>query len=572
MELTCRMRGQALLILLFTLFCHGLLAQIKSNNVLIPTSSNSANTLSVQLRSLNELGSFYTSKDPDSAFYYAKLALDEAADQNDDYNYALAEKTMGEVFYLQGAYDNAISFLTDALRKFEGLNKRVEFARTKLSLGAAYQFHDLWEEALKEFHDARDLFLSLNDSSGLAETYGVIGHYYEKTAQADSGFIYQDKALAIYQSLQDERGLAIIYDNIGSIHEDLGDFKKAYSYFLLSAKYDSLSNNWPVLVNTLNNLGDTYRKRGQLNESVAYTNKALFLADSLNLNYEVLSAYHDLAKVYRAHGEANLALTYYDSAYEFSQSLFNSQIAGQIANFQTLYETQEKQRAIEQLEASQKIEKQTRTTMIIGSVTLIGFVALIAFQERKRRNKATEALKAQTALSDERFKNIELEQKALKAELENKKLREEQFYLEIEARSQDLTTKTLHIIQKNRLLNDLRDQINKLQRETKMKTEAVSKLTRSIDKGFQFDREWEQFQDSFDHVHDDFSHRIKKEFTQLTDSEIRLAALIRMGIASKDIATILGISTDSLRVARYRLKKKINPKGSQKLKEFLVEY
>lgn len=547
-------------------------AQIKSNNVLIPTSSNSANTLSVQLRSLNDLGSFYSSSDPDSAFYYAKLAMDEALEQDDQQNYAIAKRTIGEIFYLQGAYDNAISYLTDALQTFEQLNDKAETAQTLLALGAAYQFHDLWDKALLEYHQAKYLFQVLSDSSGLAETYGVIGHYYEKTANADSGFYYQEKALKIYQSLNDSRGLAIIYDNIGSIHEDLGDFEKAYDYFMLSAKYDSICNNLPALVNTLNNIGDTYRKRGIVAESVYFTTKALNLADSLNLNYEILSAYHDLAKIYRATGDETLALTYYDSAYEFSQNLFNSQIAGQIANFQTLYETQEKEQAIVRLEAEQRISRQTRNSMIVGSMGLLFFVTLVAIQERKRRNKATEALSAQKALSDAKIQNIELEQKALQTQLENKRLKEEQFYLELEARSQDLTTKTLHIIQKNRLLKDLREQIGQLEKESKMKAEVVNKLSNSIDKGFQFDREWEHFQDSFNQVHDDFSIRIKKDFPELTHSEIRLCALIRMSIPSKDIATILGITPESLRVSRYRLKKKLNSDSVNNLKDYLINY
>ncbi|WP_420387088.1 tetratricopeptide repeat protein [Roseivirga sp.] len=556
----------------FLEICISLNAQIKSNNVLIPTSSNSANTLSVQLRSLNDLGNFYASSDPDSAFYYAKLAMDRALENGDELNYAIARRTIGEIFYLQGAYDNAISYLTDALKIFDQLDEQGETAQTMLALGAAYQFHDLWEKALQEYHLARNLFQSLNDSSGLAETYGVIGHYYEKTAHADSGFYYQQKALKIYQQLDDSRGLAIIYDNIGSIHEDLGDFEEAYRYFLLSAKYDSICNNLPALVNTLNNIGDTYRKRGVVDESVRYTTMALELADSLHLNYEILSAYHDLAKTYRAHSNAELALTYYDSAYEFSQRLFNSQIAGQIANFQTLYETQEKEQAIIQLESEQRISGQTRNTMIVGSLGLIFFVTLVALQERLRRTKATEALKAQKALSDAKIKNIELEQQALQTQLENKRLKEEQFYLELEARSQDLTTKTLHIIQKNRLLKDLREQITALEKESEMKADVVNKLSVSIDKGFQFDREWEHFQDSFNQVHDDFSVRIKTDYPELTDSEVRLCALIRMGISSKDISTLLGITPESLRVSRHRLKKKLELPSGQKVQEYLISF
>lgn len=470
-----------------------LLGQIPSNNVLISTASNSANTLSVQLRSFNELGTFYALTDPDSAFYYAKMALEEAQGTGNQYDYAKAKRTMGQVFYLQGAYDNAIAYLSEALNVFEALDNRPETAKTLLALGAAHQFHDLWEDALVEFHSARRIFKALNDSVGMAESYGVIGHYYEKTAEYDSAFYYQEAALAIYAELKDDQGLAVIYDNIGSIYEDLGKFEYAYDYFILSAKYDSISHNMPALVNTLNNLGDTYRKRGIMSEAVFYTNQALQLADSLKLNYEILSAYHDLAKVYRTNGRADLALIYYDSAYEFSQDLFNSQIAGQIANFQTLYETQEKEQAIVQLEANRKIDRQTRNSMLLGAVCLVLFISVVYYQERTKRLKEKRFFTAEKSLDNEKIKNAELKRKTLTAELENKYLKEEQLHVELESRSRELTSKALHIIQKNKLLRELKEQIHNLLKEVKDKNNAKSlkQVAGLINGGFHFDKDWE---------------------------------------------------------------------------------
>ncbi|MCO6360335.1 tetratricopeptide repeat protein [Roseivirga pacifica] len=559
---------------LFTLFflssfvCFG---QIKSNNVLIPTSSNSANTLSVQLRSFNELGTFYASTDPDSAFYYAKLALTEAEESGNQYDYAVAKRTIGQVFYLQGAYDNAIDYLSESLAVFRVLEHDSEIAKTMLLLGAAYQFHDLWEEALIEFHAAKTMFSALKDQVGLAETYGVIGHYYEKTAHYDSAFFYQQKALELYKSLDDSRGLAVIYDNIGSIYEDLEAFEQAYEYFMLSAKYDSISQNLPALVNTLNNLGDTYRKRGIVKEAVEYTYRALELADSLNLNYEILSAYHDLAKVYRANGREDLALLYYDSAYEFSQDLFNSQIAGQIANFQTLYETQEKEQEIVQLETDKKIGRQTRNSLLFGTVSFVFAASIIIYQERTKRIREKHFFEAEKSLDEEKIKNAELNRKALATELENKQLKEEQFHMELEARSQDLTAKTLHIIQKNRILRELKQQVEDLEKE-KSKKKGIGKIINLIDENFKFDNDWEEFESRFDQVHAEFLDRLKCEFTTLTTAELRLASLIKMQLSSKDISTILGISPESLRISRYRLKKKLNLEKGQKLKAYLESF
>ncbi len=49
---------------------------------------------------------------------------------------------------------------------------------------------------------------------------------------------------------------------------------------------------------------------------------------------------------------------------------------------------------------------------------------------------------------------------------------------------------------------------------------------------------------------------------------MRLISLLKMNLSSGDIATILGISQDSLRVARYRLRKKLNLEQGENLSAF----
>lgn len=564
-----RFCGVACLLLTTT----GLFSQIRSTNSLVPTSSNSANALSFQIRSINELGAFFTTSDQDSSFYLAKLAVDRAVATGDRMEVGLAKRRMGELFYLQGVYDYSMAYLSEALEEFRALGQQNEIANTMLSIGAAYQFHDLWAEALAGYREALDIYRQVSDTLGLAETYGLLGHFYEKNARYDSAFYYQYRSLDIYDALDNAYGKAIIYDNIGSIHEDLREFDKAYRYFTLSAKYDSVSGNIPALVNTLNNIGDTFRKRWIYDSAVFYTNYALRNALNHDLNYEVLSAYNDLAKLNRAFGKEDLALVYYDSANEFSQALFNSQIASQIANFQTLYRTREKEQEIALLESQKKIEKNTRKSILIGAIGLIGFAGVLILQQRNKNKKSREFFEAERALTEAKLKNVRLKEEALQTELENNQLREEHLHAELESRSQELTTKALHIIQKNKLLRELKQQIIEIQKEAKNKDfmKVMKRLSGLIDQGFRFDKDWDEFVSSFDQVHPEFFKKIKSTFHNLTAAELRLAALIRLNLNSKDMAAILAISQDSLRISRYRLRKKLTLDKGESLSVFISQ-
>ena len=66
-------------------------------------------------------------------------------------------------------------------------------------------------------------------------------------------------------------------------------------------------------------------------------------------------------------------------------------------------------------------------------------------------------------------------------------------------------------------------------------------------------------------INTDFVEYIKKTYPQLTHNDILILGFMRMKIPVKETATALGISTESLQKARYRLRKKINIESVEEL-------
>ncbi|SFC32903.1 hypothetical protein SAMN05421747_108159 [Parapedobacter composti] len=83
------------------------------------------------------------------------------------------------------------------------------------------------------------------------------------------------------------------------------------------------------------------------------------------------------------------------------------------------------------------------------------------------------------------------------------------------------------------------------------------------------DKNWEDFRIVFERVHEHFFDSLKKHSDTLTSSDLRLAALIKMNLGSADIATMLGISQNSLRISRYRLRKKLHIQEGESLSSFI---
>ncbi|MEL6945199.1 MAG: LuxR C-terminal-related transcriptional regulator, partial [Bacteroidota bacterium] len=156
----------------------------------------------------------------------------------------------------------------------------------------------------------------------------------------------------------------------------------------------------------------------------------------------------------------------------------------------------------------------------------------------------------------------------LKAEKETDKLKDT-----IQQKEQELTSYTLNFVQKNELISDLKTAIqglkSELSREQRPKLNAIAK---KIDTAFRMDEDWEDFRKHFESVHPSLMNKLSQNYPNLTKNEFKLIALIRLNLSIKEMSSILGISPDSVKTARYRLRKKLRLENHNNLFDFLISY
>ena len=76
---------------------------------------------------------------------------------------------------------------------------------------------------------------------------------------------------------------------------------------------------------------------------------------------------------------------------------------------------------------------------------------------------------------------------------------------------------------------------------------------------------WIQFGLIFDEIHPGFSQKLTSEYASLTNNEVRICCLIRLGLNTYDLAECLTITTSSVRKARYRIYKKMELSSDKEL-------
>jgi ligand-binding sensor domain-containing protein len=102
-----------------------------------------------------------------------------------------------------------------------------------------------------------------------------------------------------------------------------------------------------------------------------------------------------------------------------------------------------------------------------------------------------------------------------------------------------------------------------------MSSPAIEKFNKILQSHILTDDDWERFKTAFNEVYPNFFATIRFNFPDITNAEIRLAALIRMNLSAKEASSMLGISSESVRKSKYRLKKKLNLNDEESLDNFI---
>lgn len=206
----------------------------------------------------------------------------------------------------------------------------------------------------------------------------------------------------------------------------------------------------------------------------------------------------------------------------------------------------------------------TALAIIVYILLFILLVVYIIFYFIRRSREARRRF--------EKEKAEELRESKMKIlELENEKTR-----LELDAKSQELSNLLLNEINKNELANDILSDVRRItddithdhtQEAQQRLRQLQDKLARTSDS----DVEWRRFEENFDLVNASFLKRLTRRYPWLSQNEKKLCVYIKMGLLTKEIAPLMGVTTRGVEMIRYRMRQKMNLDGQANLKEYFAQ-
>ncbi len=142
-------------------------------------------------------------------------------------------------------------------------------------------------------------------------------------------------------------------------------------------------------------------------------------------------------------------------------------------------------------------------------------------------------------------------------------------------RSQELTESTLQLIKNQKYIVSFTKKLEKLNLLIDNNTEKAKKELFLLISELQKENNissWVKFNLSFEKVHKNFSSNLLLKYPSLTPSDIKICSFIRLGMHSKEISSVMNQTTDSIKVSRYRLRKRMELEKGVNLENFLSKF
>lgn len=435
-----------------------------------------------------------------------------------------------------------------------------------------------------------------NCPAGNPRLYGKIllklSRLYIYLRELNRAFEYSRQALDIANTLPDSAMLASCYNTVGLINIHVPDIELAEQNFLKAVEINRKIGNRRGMVKNLNNLalykGDTRQKIAQLQEAIA-VNKELGATWSLAENYNNLGRQYYFSRNYPLAEQAfSVAREYagkigakeliqdnnryfadmysargkFREAYSYLKRVLNEVEREKMAEHIRKYETDLVQKrldttkqTIREKEQAYSITKMKYAILIVVLLFSTLFLISVYLVYRFRQRRKIQIIEDSRRLQIQQRQILEKENEVIALKLAQKEDQAQSTERELQHIRDELINTAFFVRSRGEMLANIQSQIRETYRlPEEKKSGELHAISRMISRMHAKNNEIDLYVDK---ISSEFIFKLSEKYPHLTEKEKRLASLLRIGLSTKEIASVTGAQPKTVDMARYRLRKKM---------------
>lgn len=411
-------------------------------------------------------------------------------------------QTIGWIMQTLSDYQEADYYLTLALKYCEP--NSANYAAILDNYGINLYKTGRYKEAIKHFDNAGEIALKVNDSLRYAKTIGNKAIVLEKQNNYAEAITLLKQDIALSKRLKAEKNTMFATTALASVYLKNNNVTEAEA---ILKEAEAIAASKP------------YFRKSEL--------------EVIELKLELLKLKPDAEQELIT---ARRLMVLKDS---LSQRDGDEQV--QLLKWQV--EKDKYQQKIEQTNTlyQNEIIKKNIFGLLIG-ISVLGTIGLYFFQKKKHKKRQED-----------------YEQKVIELEIQKLKMEEK-----LKTSNKSFSSQVEYLKNKNLQINQLIEEIKNVETSASSYLEKRSgKLHALLESHLMTEDNWSKFKREFEKEFPDFCQYLIVHFPELTDSNKRIVFLQKLGFNNVEIAQFLGITTDAVKKAKQRMKKKFGDNHQQ---------
>lgn len=391
---------------------------------------------------------------------------------------------------------------------------------------------------MQEYEQAiQYISMAMNDTTVPANSHMIsmntMGLAYQRLGKTDSALYWYNKAMDAAVANQHPVWQGIISGNMGSSYFDRKEDAAALP--LLWRDYNScIQSEKNNAGNTLHRIALILLRSGKVDSALLLARQSFSIvttAKALNPVF-IKNAGFALSEVFKTKNVTDSAFFYADIYHHLNDSISRSAAANRLDVVQAKLDFERISTNINTLLREKEAEKTRRNYLIAGILLLL---AAGWFYFRWQRQQFLN--RQQLLLHQQQIAETEM--------------------ITAKEKLQEFTD---HLLEKNLLIEKLQEQLLQQNLQVNEELQHQSILT---------ENDWLRFKEMFEKANPGLITQLQAAAPGITTAELRLAALLRLNLGNKHIASMLGVGTDAVRKTKSRLRQRLQITVEDGLEEYI---
>lgn len=452
---------------------------------------------------------------------------------------AVVTQNLGAIYNLLGNTAESMKYYTMTLELRKTLHDEFGVSSALHNIASFYIRGGDYENALSNFHQSLDIKQKIGYRLGEADTYNNIGSIYGEMKNYSMARKYHELSLDIYKELHIHSKIALALNNISVDEMRLGNVEKGLEIALESYTISKENGNIQGVISSCLNVATVYKALHDYTNALLYAEEGLTHCRSIHRSGQYPSFFIEIASILYHIGKYDSAEVHLLNAIELCQEFHAKQllVMAYYALSQVYEQLEQPTKSLSYLRLYVELQSELQDETALHRSHLL--LNKIELQQVKSENTSIIT----------KFEQIEQEQKLCKRELQ---------------------LIGLHLVEKQEFLKQVNTIIQQNLQQYPVCTACnLHKLLPVIEAKIEGNSQWQVFTEKFDRSHDEFIKRLSNTFPDLTQTELKVATLLRINMENKDIANLLCSSVRTVEWHRRNIRKKMQLKAHESLSVIL---